>query len=73
MSFYLEHLAQYGTWWEFNMFEDTDILHSIVFYFIAIWRHSLFYKLKICGDPASLLGPFFQQHLFPLCLCVTFW
>lgn len=33
-----------------------------------------FYKLKVCGNDVmnKCTGPFFQQHLLTVCLCVTF-
>ena len=42
--------------------------------FFALYRFCVFYKFKICGNPALriLWMPFFQQRLLILCLCVTF-
>jgi len=39
--------------------------------FIMLCRYYAFYKLRIYGNPggASLLAPFFHQHLLILCLC----
>lgn len=40
--------------------------------FIALLRYCIFYKLKVCGNPASSKSLlFFQQHLLTSCLCVN--
>ena len=48
---------------------------SLYCVFFTNWGFmGVFYRLKFYGSPhqASLSAPFFQQHLFTLCLCVTF-
>ena len=51
------------------------ILHVLVFALLCFADPEFFYKLKVCGDPASSksVGAFFQQHLPTSSLCVTFW
>ena len=48
------------------------------FYCLALTcfcRSRVFYKLKVCGNPASTksIGAIFPKHLLISCLCVTFW
>ena len=49
----------------------TDILPFIALR-LLLCGYCVFYKLKVCGNPAfwaSLLAPFFQQHLLASCVC----
>ena len=50
------------------------VLHVIACFFTNWGFMGVFYRWKFYGSPhqASLSAPFFQQHLFTLCLCVTF-
>ena len=65
------------------IFEEQTYLSGLK-YFIGIPHFSAlllslqimyFYKLNVCGNPASasLAAPLFQQHFLTFCLCVTFW
>lgn len=55
--------------------EHTDMALSTAFHFITLPRYYVFTNLKVCGHPMSSksVGIIVQQHLFTLCLCVTFW
>ena len=41
----------------------------------ALWRYYIFYKLKVCGNPASSksICTIFPTTLFTACLSITFW
>ena len=42
---------------------------------IALWRYYIFYKLKVCGNPASSksICTICPTTLFTACLSITFW
>lgn len=60
-----------------EMKKGTGIPHFTVLYLTTLCRCCLFYKLKVCDNPASCksIGAIYsniQQHLFTSCLCFTF-
>ena len=50
---------------------STGIPRSVVLHFIALCRYCVFYKWKVCDNPASSksIGTIFQQHLLTVYLC----
>lgn len=52
--------------------QHTLFYHISLFCALQIlWVLFVCYKLEVCGNPVSskIIGTFFQQHLFPSCLC----
>lgn len=48
--------------------------HLMLLYLILLHWYSIFYRLKVCGNPvlSNSIGAIFQQHLLTLCFCVIF-